>query len=341
MSSSQNVLRPERPVLLLDATGILVRCSKAAFRTRMLSSKGVETGPLFFFINTVARHIRYWDPRLVIACWDAPEKDGRKPWRAEAYPGYKDRIGHMSTAQADHWLLAMKFCDEAGIRNLCKAGYEADDHIAAAWRCLNQIRMFSGHHPDALLAGTPVIVSDDADFCQLLQDRACLAGIGKPGPEPHGTIRDAKWLKDEHGVTAEEWPLLRIVVGDRSDGIPGVPGYGPKKALKLLDECQWDIGVLCGYMEGRTPGLGRELHAWHTVCNLRTPPLEHQLEISPLWCDSFETSPRWMPADRHIQLLDFLRGLQMHSIMKRLESLSLFRGNSQLSVTSGDISASC
>ena len=47
---------------------------------------------------------------------------------------------------------------------------------------------------------------------------------------------DEKALADEYELSPEQLIDMKGLMGDSSDNIPGVPGIGPKTAIKLLKE---------------------------------------------------------------------------------------------------------
>lgn len=49
-----------------------------------------------------------------------------------------------------------------------------------------------------------------------------------------GAIRDAQGVFDKFGVAPERIPDYLALVGDAADGYPGVPGWGPKTAARLI-----------------------------------------------------------------------------------------------------------
>ena len=50
-----------------------------------------------------------------------------------------------------------------------------------------------------------------------------------------GHIRDAAGVKAKFGVAPERIPDYLALVGDSSDGYPGIPGIGPKTAARLIE----------------------------------------------------------------------------------------------------------
>lgn len=101
--------------------------------------------------------------------------------------------------------------------------------------------------------------------------------------------------KDMHFVTTSEdiarmWPYLQCIMGDTSDGIEGVKGIGPKKALNFINENMthkelWE-GVLTAY---RSKGYD------DTIAKLTMRLVNmHQLTIN----DDFEIEVSlWEPED--------------------------------------------
>lgn len=47
---------------------------------------------------------------------------------------------------------------------------------------------------------------------------------------------DEEKLAEEYGLTPKQFIDMKGLMGDTSDNIPGVPGVGPKTAIKLLKE---------------------------------------------------------------------------------------------------------
>jgi 5'-3' exonuclease len=94
-----------------------------------------------------------------------------------------------------------------------------------------------------------VICSTDNDFNQLVLETrvVVLDRIRK-------VVTDEVAVRARYGVAPVQLPDLFALVGDRSDGIPGVPGWGVRSAAALLerwgtldavplDEHDWDVMV--------------------------------------------------------------------------------------------------
>jgi 5'-3' exonuclease len=97
-----------------------------------------------------------------------------------------------------------------------------------------------------------VICSTDNDFNQCVSGTriVVLDRIRK-------VVTDEAAVRERYGVAPAQVPDLFALVGDRSDGIPGVPGWGVRSAAALLrrwgtldaiplDEHDWDVSVRNG-----------------------------------------------------------------------------------------------
>jgi 5'-3' exonuclease len=297
-----------KPILLLDATGILVRSARAAAKMRTLTSRGIPTGDTLLFINTVAGHIRRHDPAVVVACWDKVRT--HNPWRRIIWPGYKPgRNYEHGYGDPD----ALRFCQAAGILSVSSSGFEADDGIAACCRTLRELRDIPGAY-GGRFSGPVVIVSDDADLWQLLGSPA----IQIPAAGRSMTGRDAAWLIRTAGCTPEQWPLVRAIAGDRSDGIPGVKGFGIKRARLALEQSGWAFSVAARSL----PAPYYDLMAWRQIIDLNDAP--YKLDNVPGWAERFPAGADWAPDRNSGPVRSFLEDLELESVISRLDKGTLF-----------------
>jgi DNA polymerase-1 len=97
-------------------------------------------------------------------------------------------------------------------------GYEADDVMAtlAVEGAARGLNVF--------------LCTSDKDCRQLLNDRVKILNLRK------GETLDAAGLLAVWGVTPQQVVDFQALVGDPTDGVPGVPGVGPKTAAKWLQQ---------------------------------------------------------------------------------------------------------
>lgn len=139
-------------------------------------------------------------------------------WRNDVYPGYK------SSAGVDPELLAQFRDAERALRALgipvwAMVEDEADDAIAAA------VDRF-GADP---AVDRVVICSVDKDLGQLVSGTRIVLRDRMRRVE-----YDEEGIVAKFGVHPESIPDYLALVGDSSDGFPGLPGWGPKSAAAVL-----------------------------------------------------------------------------------------------------------
>ncbi|MCX4799531.1 hypothetical protein OG497_37380, partial [Streptomyces sp. NBC_01242] len=218
-----------RPTLLVDGNNLLIRAVEATRRVAMHSPDGTDTSALVAFTSGLSRYTRQIRPYRVVVLWDVTTSHFPN-WRNAIYPEYK---ATRPTAPDDYRRksreLVYLFLELAGVPQLGVAGQEADDLIGAFWRDHDQ---------------PMTILSNDKDLLQLV------------GPNPHGVMTEqirissadtdtdywtADRVEEHYGCTPEQLPLVLALWGDASDNIPGVPGIGPKFAVKHLSAAGWDL----------------------------------------------------------------------------------------------------
>ena len=73
------------------------------------------------------------------------------------------------------------------------------------------------------------VVSSDRDLHQVVGETCFVV-------KPQGLVVDETFLVSEYGVPGSRWVEFAAVVGEKSDNLPGVPGFGPKRAQALVAE---------------------------------------------------------------------------------------------------------
>jgi DNA polymerase-1 len=242
-----------RCLLLVDGTALYVRSSRAGQRTGM-NAAGVPTGTLTLFTHSLARMLRAYQPTHVLVAFDGA---GSRDWRRSLYAGYKGSRPDPPAYYGTEHQLVFKLLLAAGIANVGRWGFEADDVIAWGWRKFHD----AFGDPGAEI----VIASDDADMHQLLcgdrQVRQVPLSAG-------GRVMIYDAVVSRYGCEPGQLPLLRALAGDLSDGIPGVPGVGPVRALGLLWQHDWDLSAVTETMD---PVQARLVAAYEDILDLVHP----------------------------------------------------------------------
>lgn len=244
-------------LLAVDGTGLYVRCSRAAQRHPLTAPDGTPTGALLMFAGSLAAVVREVQPERLLITWDGP---GGVAWRRETCPEYK-----RNRAPYDRWSAerdmrpfdaVREFCGAAAIEQWSLDDFEGDDMLAYASR-----------EAARLLPATQVIIaSDDKDTWQLAErDRVWVRALGRDG----GLVDDT-YIETATGVPPEHLPKLRALSGDPSDGIAGVAGVGPVRALTMLRQARYEWPL----PEAVLPEASQREAAdrWYAVMNLLDPP---------------------------------------------------------------------
>lgn len=299
--------------LLIDGNNLLMRAVFAAQRSGM-SVDGVATGPLTIFVNTLTRHVREEQPTSLAVAWDGGPSDARTALDAE-YKGNRAHAPEDEDAKRSAFALAKEFLSLASIHQSTLRGYEADDLIAAWWRGQMIQR--------APMVGSIKILSSDKDFLQLVGPNPMGVDTELIRLSSSGTPTDrwtAQRLYDEHGYWPVQWPLVTALTGDKSDNVLGVPGIGPKKALKLLTAhgWVWDEVVKNIPVAGYQEAVQRNLE----LVNLR----EGALTLAP----PATFRPTSQADALHEDFLEFLDGYRLASIRTRYVQGSLWKATARV-----------
>lgn len=183
-------------MIVLDAESVVLRYHFA----------GREVAPS---VRALCRRVDDRSP--VVACFGSPGPT----WRHEMWPRYKAHRPPTSNAVHEALRDAEASMASDDVRIARVAGYEADDVVAG----------------EVVRAGRCVVVSDDKDMAQLVDD---LHGVTLYVPRLGVAYAEADVFQ-AFGCTPRQIPDYLALMGDASDGIPGVPGIGPKAARWILE----------------------------------------------------------------------------------------------------------
>ena len=197
-------------VYLIDGTAYIHRAFHAI--RGLSNSKGLPTNAVFGFSRMMLSLMAQKNPSFMGVCFDSKGPT----FRHELYPEYKANRPPMpeEMAQQIPWIKQVTEGFRLSIIEL--SGYEADDLIGTL-------------SAQAQAQGFDVVmVTGDKDFIQLVTSSAV---IWDPMKE---TTIDADAVEAAYGLTPAQMIDVQGLSGDTTDNVPGVPGIGPKTAVRLI-----------------------------------------------------------------------------------------------------------
>lgn len=174
------------------------------------------------------------DKSKYIFCLDCPRKE---IWRTDIYPEYKvNRKYQVDNFEFDvgkvfeyaYKYILPKVCEQFDAIQVQSKSAEGDDIIAV----LSQKYVNNGKNV--------IIITGDRDMVQLASDKITIITSDGTRREPRTEMETL--LKNKNincEITANDFLLYKIIVGDSSDDIPNIKsGLGPKRAFELVTNKQ-------------------------------------------------------------------------------------------------------
>jgi len=209
---------PSTPLLLvLDGNSLLHRAYHAAATGKLLDHDDRPVWALKGLFGYIARAAARLRPDAVLVGFDCPDHSVRKV----DFPGYKAHRVAKAADLAEQVALAPDLLRAAGIPTVVPTSYEADDVLASA----------AAH---ARRAGwRSVVVTSDRDAFALIDASTSMLRV-RNGGLAEATLVTQATLPEVCGVEPWQYRDLAALRGDPSDNLPGVRGFGPSTAAKLL-----------------------------------------------------------------------------------------------------------
>ncbi len=230
---------------VIDGHFQIFRAYYAPFRD-LTSPTGEPTRATYVFCSMLLRFLADKNPQYLAIAVDGPAK---KLHRRAEYPQYK--ITRKPTPEDFHPQAEriIQIVEAMGIPVLEAEGYEADDIMATIAEKLASAKM------------KVVLVSRDKDLDQLVGKNVVLYDPMKD------EIIDAAAIEESKGYPPEKAIEVQTLTGDSTDNIPGVPGVGPKTAVKLIAKYGTADEVL-KHADEQTPKLKENLLAASGIIKL-------------------------------------------------------------------------
>lgn len=288
-------------LLLIDGNYYVYRSFYAIRDLR--NSRGEATNAVYGFVKSVRKMLRDITPDYVAVVWDTgiPER------RMQLQPEYKQQRKEMPEEMIPQLKVIQALVPLLGIQGVSLPNTEADDLMAS-------------YTVAAVEKGVEVVLAtNDKDLFQLVRPGVGVYSTNKADLSGGGdfTILGVEEVVKKWGVPPEQILGILALTGDSVDNIPGVPGVGPKTAVKILQ----DIGASDG-----APGL---LNAADKIQNekLREKVVAHRdlieqnLEMVRLDLDLDLPLPleNLLPVADYPRLLPAIQELEFKTLYKELQ----------------------
>jgi DNA polymerase-1 len=188
---------------------------RAAYANKDLTGIGGKpSGVVYGFLRTFFTLKKRFNNAEFCVAWDSPDN-----WRKEIVPKYKANRSEKMEGVIEQIESIKEILSAAGVTQLYKHGFEADDLIAD----------YAGRHKEE---GLVYIYSNDKDFLQLVEDGKVSVLKPKIGNSAE-KIYDEESVIELFGVPPSRLASFRAFDGDTSDNLEGVPRL-PKKVIARL-----------------------------------------------------------------------------------------------------------
>lgn len=205
--------------VLLDVSAIMYR---AYFANINFRTKNEPTGAVYGFINTLLSIINEFKPDYMAAAFDVKRSSLK---RTEIYSDYKSNRQSAPEDLITQIPRIEEVLDAFNINRYKIDGYEADDVLGSLAKKIAKQDI------------EVIIITGDKDLSQLVERNISVALLGKGTEgEKFGILKNSDDVVNYLGVVPEKIPDLFGLIGDKSDGIPGVTKIGEKKALAIFSQ---------------------------------------------------------------------------------------------------------
>jgi DNA polymerase I len=222
--------------LILDALSALHRAFHAL--PPLTTSRGEPSGAITGVVSLLRMLMREHRPAAIALAFDLPGVLQRR----EEFPAYKAHRSRAASPLVSQIPVFWALARAAGIPAHAVPGWEADDVVAS----------LIPH-----LEGDVLVVSGDTDLLQLVGGRVSGLLLGQRGRK--NVLLDADGFRARYGYAAAAMPAFKAMVGDPSDGLPGIAGLGAASAKALCAHGD-AAGILAALDAGR-------------IGNRRLPPI--------------------------------------------------------------------
>lgn len=222
-NQKQQPLHKNSRVLIVDSLNTFLRSFVAIHH---INPVGNHIGGLGGFLKSIGAVIKQIQPTRVILVFDGVGGSTNKRY---LYPEYKanrhitkisnwdafDNQEEESEAITNQILRLVTYLKCLPVDLIAIDKIEADDVIG----------YLATRFPEKV-----TILSTDQDYLQLVSDKISVYSPVKK------VIYNPEQVKKEYGITAQNFLVGKVILGDKGDNVPGVKGIGAKTLVKLFPQ---------------------------------------------------------------------------------------------------------
>ena len=202
--------------IIIDGSSLFYRAFYG-IQMMMKAPTGEYTNAIYGFSNMLIQLLDTWHPDYLVIAFDK----GKKTFRNEIFEDYKGTRKPIPPELKSQIPLLHEMAESWGIAFREMEGYEADDILGTLSR-------------KAVEAGCEAfIVTGDRDALQLISENRNVL-YTKKGTSDLQEWNEEAFAEEYGGLAPIQLVDLKGLMGDTSDNIPGIPGIGPKTAIKLI-----------------------------------------------------------------------------------------------------------
>jgi 5'-3' exonuclease len=208
-----------RTLLAVDGNSLLHRSFHASARTGFSTRDGRPMWAVRGLLSQLVAAVDRCCADAVVVGFDDPAASVRRA----RWPSYKAQRVPKPACLEQQLSHAVQVLRELGVVVVVPPGLEADDVLASAAAYGRTV------------GARTVLATSDRDCFALVDDHTRMLRILNGGVDASPML-DPHRLELVTGVRPEQYLDLAALRGDTSDNLPGVPGIGPKTAVRVLAE---------------------------------------------------------------------------------------------------------
>lgn len=299
----EKLIGQKEPIILVDGSSYLFRAYHAL--PPLTNSKGQPTGAVYGVANMLKKLLAEYPTHHVAVIFDTKSKNIRH----EIFPEYKANRPEMPEELASQIKPLHELIQAMGIPLIAVEGIEADDVIGTLAK-----RATDSQHQ-------VIISTGDKDFAQLVCENITLINTMS------NTHLDTAGVVEKFGVYPNQIIDYLALMGDTVDNVPGVPGVGPKTAVKWLLEYQ-TLDNLIDHAHDIKGKIGDKLRDKIDYLPLakKLVTIHQDMKLS-LTLDDLLTKPKDID-----KLRELFTNLEFRSWLKELNAMAINEANQSLAV---------